>query len=109
MVKSINREELALRLGEANAPVLIEALPEKYYTDGHLPGARHLPHDEVSARADKVVPDKDTAIVVYCASETCQNSHIAAEQFSALGYTDVAVYAGGKKDWEEAGLALETQ
>lgn len=107
MTRTISRNELQQALGNGDAPVLIEALPERYYMQGHLPGARHLPHDEVKAKAAQIVPDKGQPIVVYCASETCRNSHIAAEQFKALGYADVAVYPGGKKDWEEAGLAFE--
>lgn len=86
---------------------LVEALPEKYYRDGHLPGAKHLPHDQVRELAPGVLPDKSAEIVVYCASPTCQNSHIAAKVLERLGYTHVAVYAGGKQDWQEAGLALE--
>jgi rhodanese-related sulfurtransferase len=38
---------------------------------------------------------------------TCQNSHQAAERLAELGYSNVAVYAGGKQDWKEAGLRLE--
>lgn len=107
MVKTINRQALLEDLGNGHAPLLLEALPGKYYRQGHLPGARHLPHDKVKERASHIVPDKGQPIVVYCASDTCRNSHIAAEQLAALGYTDIAVYPGGKKDWEEAGLALE--
>ena len=49
-----------------------------------------------------VAPDKAAEIVVYCASRTCQNSHIAANVLRQLGYANVAVYAGGKEDWKEA-------
>ena len=35
--------------------------------------------------------------------------HIAAKVLEQLGYTNVAVYAGGKQDWQEAGLALERE
>lgn len=107
MTKTVDTEELKELVVNGNAPVLIEALPEKYFLEGHLPGAHHLPHDEVKEKAQSVVPDKAVPIVVYCASETCRNSHQAAEVFKMLGYTDVAVYPGGKKDWEEAGLAFE--
>jgi rhodanese-related sulfurtransferase len=31
---------------------------------------------------------------------------IAAAAFARLGYADVRVYAGGKQDWAEAGLAF---
>jgi len=72
-----------------------------------VPGARHLPHDRVRELAPGVLPDRNAEIVVYCASATCQNSHIAARVLEQLGYTNVAVYAGGKQDWQEAGLPVE--
>ena len=107
MVKTIDREELSRKLARANPPLLAEALPEKYYRDWHLPGARHLPHDEVDRLAAGVLPDKSAEIVVYCASRSCRNSHIAAAKLAQLGYENVAVYAGGKQEWSEAGLAVE--
>jgi rhodanese-related sulfurtransferase len=61
----------------------------------------------VRALAPGLLPDKAAEIVVYCASATCQNSHIAAKVLAQLGYANVAVYAGGKQDWQEAGLPLE--
>ena len=105
-MKQIDRSTLRTKLGRAT---LVEALPEKYYREGHLPGAKHLPHDQVRLLAPAVLPDNDAEIVVYCASSTCQNSHIAAQVLEQLGYTHVAVYAGGKQDWQEAGLALERE
>jgi len=106
-MKQIDRDTLSRKLAGANPPVLAEALPEKYFRDWHLPGARHLPHDEVEHLAAKVLPDKSAEIVVYCASRSCQNSHVAAAKLSRLGYENVAVYAGGKQDWSEAGLPVE--
>ncbi len=108
MAKTISRDQLHTNIVTGRSPVLLEALPEKYFVDGHLPGAKHMPHDAVKACAPRLIPDKDAAIVVYCASETCRNSHEAADALEALGYTDVAIYAGGKKDWQAAGYELET-
>jgi hypothetical protein len=73
MSKIVTRSELQARLGANPGLVLLEALPEKYYNDWHLPGARHFPHD----------------------------SHIAANVLQQIGYSNVAVYAGGKEDWKE--------
>ncbi len=108
MNRTISREELRIKLTSASRPVLVEALPEKYYAAKHLPGALLLPHDQVEALAASVLPEKSAEIVVYCANRQCQNSHIAAHRLSVLGYTSVAVYAGGKQDWEEAGLPFES-
>ena len=107
MPKNIDRTLLQDRLAAHPRPVLVEALPRKYFDDGHLPGARHMPHDQVRTLAPTVLPDLHAEIVVYCASATCQNSHIAARVLEQIGYTNVGVYAGGKQDWTEAGLPLE--
>lgn len=106
-MKLLDRDTLYRKLQSPNAPILVEALPAKYWSDWHLPGAKHLPHDEIQALAPSVLPDRNAEVVVYCASATCQNSHIAARVLTQLGYTNVGVYAGGKKDWQEAGLPVE--
>ena len=108
MPKNIERDELHSLIANSGAAIVIEALPEKYFAEGHLPGAKHLPHDQVKDGAGIVAPDKDAAIVVYCANADCCNSHEAAADFEALGYADVSVYSGGKKDWQDAGFKLET-
>ena len=107
MFRRIYREDIQAHL-TANTPmILAEALPEKHYVDGHLPGAIHLPHDQIRELGPQRLPDKDAFIVVYCANTPCENSRIAAETLSAMGYTHVAEYAEGKQDWTEAGLLLE--
>jgi rhodanese-related sulfurtransferase len=107
MNRTISRQDLQAKLESRQPLVLIEALPERYYLEGHLHGALHLPHDRVRELAPSLVPDRSASIVAYCASTTCQNSHIAADTLRAMGYSDVSVYAGGKQDWVEAGLALD--
>ena len=67
----------------------------------------HMPHDQTRQLAPILVPDTSTEVVVYCASATCQNSHIAARVLDQIGYRNVSVFAGGKQAWIEAGLALE--
>jgi rhodanese-related sulfurtransferase len=107
MTRTVTREELQARIAANPALVLLEALPAKYYDEGHLPGAKLFPHDQARQLAPAVVPYKSTEIVVYCASKTCQNSHIAARVLEQIGYVNVAVYGGGKQDWLEGGAALE--
>ena len=108
-MKTLTLEELSARLASATPPRLVEALPERYYLAGHLPGAININIDEVKAKAPGLLPAKDAPIVVYCASVTCANSDQVAVQLLALGYGDVAVYKGGKAEWEAAGRALQAQ
>jgi rhodanese-related sulfurtransferase len=107
MTKEITRNGLAEALMSRTPPVVLEALPRKYFDAGHIPTARVLPLEGLEQLAPKIVADKDDAIVVYCASATCQNSHQAAERLAGLGYRNIAVFAGGKEEWKQAGLRLE--
>ena len=105
-MKTISRESLSARLNSANPPVLIEALPAKYFQQWHLPDAININVDQVKDLAPGSLPDKEADIVVYCASDTCSNSDQVAVQLTALGYRNVQVYKGGKADWEAAGQAM---
>jgi rhodanese-related sulfurtransferase len=106
MSNRITRQQLAEKI-RTRSTAIVEALPEKYFMVSHLPGARHLPHDQVELLAPTVLPDRNADIVVYCANVQCQNSHIAAHALTRLGYHKVAVYAEGKQDWIESGLPVE--
>jgi rhodanese-related sulfurtransferase len=107
MIKQLTLGQLQARRAANPALALLEALLEKYYQEGHLPQALHMPHDKTRQLAGLLVPDLSTEVIVYCASATCQNSHIAARLLEQIGYTNVAVFGGGKQAWVEAGLALE--
>lgn len=107
MSKEISRSQLAEALFSKEPPIIFEALDRKYYDHGHIPSARILPPAEIDTVVGANVARKDASIVIYCASNTCANSHEAASRLTELGFTDVAVYPGGKQDWADAGLKLE--
>lgn len=106
-MNTITRDELKAALDSDAPPTLLEALPEKYFRHGHLPSALWFPHDQARELAPRLLPEKQAAIVVYCASATCLNSHQAADALSELGYSNVRVYVEGKADWEAAGFRLQ--
>ncbi|MBA3883635.1 MAG: rhodanese-like domain-containing protein [Chthoniobacterales bacterium] len=105
-MKTINGQQLKEQLDSGANVTVLEALSEQYFRAGHIPGARNLPMDELDKTTPSLVPDHSTPIVVYCASETCANSHTAAKRLTELGYRDVAVYVGGKADWQALGYPL---
>lgn len=105
-MKIINGKDLKQRLDTEHDLVILEALPENYYRTGHIPGALQLTPHHVDALADRLIPHKDSPVVVYCASDACDYSHVSARRLQKLGYQDVMVYSGGKKDWQELGFNL---
>lgn len=107
MVQTITRQELRTKLAAPKGPIMIDALPDKDFRQGHLPKAVNMPHDQVETLAPKMLTDKKADIVVYSAGADCEKSRIAADRLKQLGYENVWVYQGGKKDWKEGGMQFE--
>ena len=87
--------------------VLVDALSPMSYAFSHLPGAVNLPPIWVDEKARRRIPELDAEVVVYCESETCESSIVVANRLIELGYRNVSHYAGGRRDWADAGLPLE--
>lgn len=107
MSQIISRETIKNAIDGNEQITLVEALPERYFNDAHLPGAIQINHDEVDAKAPQLLPNKSARIVVYCSNLSCANSGKAAIRLAQLGYSNVFKYAEGKQDWLEAGLPVE--
>lgn len=103
----VTREELWGKIERREDFALVDALAPISFAASHLPGAISMPPETVDGRAARLIPDRDTAIVVYCSSSTCESSVTVGLRLIALGYTDVRHYSEGKQDWADAGLPLE--
>jgi rhodanese-related sulfurtransferase len=103
----IDRDSLREKIESGADFVLVDALAPMAYAFSHLPGAINIAPDWIDDRARRRIPDLDTEVVVYCADPGCDSSVIVANRLVELGYRNVRHYAGGKRDWEAAGLPLE--
>ena len=70
MQKIISRDELEQKIDRKDKFLLFETLPAAAYHHAHLPGAINMPPDKVTELAPSLAPDKNSEIVVYCASPT---------------------------------------
>lgn len=107
-VPTISRDELKRKMDAGDDFVLVEALPSEEYRDAHLPGAVNLPPDRVRERAPELLGDTDADVVVYCANEDCPASPRTVAALREMGYENAVDYEGGKDDWRDAGLPLES-
>lgn len=107
MTALITRDELRAEI-EAGTVTVVDALPERYWVQQHLPGALNLVADDVDAKADALLPDKGATIVTYCSNRSCGNSQAVASRLEQLGYRNVRKYRDGIQDWVDAGLPTET-
>jgi len=109
MVKTIHRHQIKEQIDNGDNFVLIEALPEKYFNEAHLPGAIQIDYKEVDQKSEKLPVNKGEKIVVYCANAECQNSAKTASHLDSLGYTNVYKYVEGKQDWLDAGFPVQSK
>ena len=103
-VKDIRPAALSKALGTPNL-FNFDRNEEDMYAEAHVPGARLIVYDEVTA--DKLPADHDATLVFYCYSDQCPASHTAAEKAVELGYGKVYFKLAGITGWQDAGLRTE--
>jgi rhodanese-related sulfurtransferase len=106
MTTVINRTDLQALLA-AGTVTVVDALPQSYYDQQHLPGAINLVEADVDSQAANLLPDVTATVVTYCSNPSCGNSKAVARRLEKLGYADVRTYPGGIQDWVEAGLPTQ--
>ena len=105
---TVTADQLLRKIKDGDDFVLVDALAPMVYAHSHLPRAINLPPSAFDRdRMARRIPDRDTAIVVYCANPDCEDSVETAQPLEALGYTNVHHYPGGKDEWRDLGLPLE--
>ena len=91
---------LAERLGEADAPLIVDVRTDAERAEGFIAGSLHSPLARWAARMPELPAGK--SVVVYCAGG--YRSSLAASLLRAAGRTDVADLIGGFAAWREEGL-----
>lgn len=85
--------------------LVINALKKQYYTDCHILGSINVPLDVLEDYAKKL--DKETPMVVYCASYHCSVSHKSWHILTNLGFKNVWAYEGGMAEWIQKGYQVQ--
>ncbi len=93
----VTYEELQSKLNSKASFTLLDVRTLDEYSAGHIPAAVLLPYDEIAQKAEKLLPEKDAEIIVYCRSG--RRSAIAADELRKLGYTEVKDF-GGISRWQ---------
>ena len=95
---------------EGGPLAVIDVLDADKYSDFHLPGALNVAlSGNFEMEFLKVVPDRDTPVVVYCQDIDCDASHRAGRRLDQMGYLNVYDYQDGKADWRAAGFPIESK
>ena len=102
-IREVSIEEVR----ELEDVTIVDLREDSEWDKGHLPNAVHLSRGVLEVRADKVLPDKDAPIVLYCGGGN--RSALGADVLQEMGYTNVRSMAGGWRGWIAAGNPTETE
>ena len=105
----INDPNLMKRIVEKKGEIILDVRNKDSYDEGHVPSALSFPlfefDDVIEKLLELTVPV--SPIVVYCSSIECSDSHTFAQRLNDMGFSNVKVYAGGYREWEEMGYEIE--
>ena len=93
---NITAEEAKQIMDREEGYIILDTRTQAEYDEGHIPGAIVIPHDEITEKAEQLLPNKDQLLLVYCRSG--RRSKLAAEALVKLGYTNIKEF-GGIIDW----------
>jgi rhodanese-related sulfurtransferase len=97
----IDKLRALLAAGEVT---LLDVRPALEYRQGHIPGARSVPVDELERRLAELPRDRE--VVAYCRGPYCVYSDEAAELLQRHGFS-VRRLEEGFPEWRAAGLPVE--
>lgn len=96
----VSREELLKRARRRDV-VVLDVRPDVEYEAGHLPGAVHIPVEQLADRLRELPADSE--IIAYCRGAYCVLAHEAVRILAASGYR-ARPAADGALEWRTAGL-----
>ncbi|MBR4720161.1 MAG: rhodanese-like domain-containing protein [Clostridia bacterium] len=96
MYEQISAEDAKKIMDSCEDCIILDVREQDEYNEGHISDAILIPYTEIDDKAEKMLPDKDKLILVYCRSG--RRSKIAAESLVKIGFTNVKEF-GGIIDW----------
>jgi rhodanese-related sulfurtransferase/DNA-binding HxlR family transcriptional regulator len=93
-----------LRRVRAGDTLVLDVRPDPEYAAGHLPGAVHIPLEELAGRLAELPADRE--IVAYCRGQYCVLAHDAVRILAAHGLRARRA-VDGMLEWRLAGHPVE--
>ncbi|KTC84882.1 rhodanese-like domain-containing protein [Legionella brunensis] len=104
-IATINVQELKKRL-DANPTLCLIDVREHYeWQTLRIPGAIHIPKDELPSRIETHIPDLNQPVYLHCKGGV--RSLFAANYLLEMGYKEVYSVDGGIIEWVMLGYPVE--
>ena len=104
-IEEVDAPQVRELLESPEPPLLVDVREPDEWTEGHIPGAVHVPRGFLESRIEQSAPDRSRPLVVYCAGGA--RSAFAAKTLEELGYENVVSLAGGFTDWKRSGFPVQ--
>ncbi len=104
MTKQIDAPALKKMLNDGAELALLDVREDGQFGEGHLLFAMPMPYSHLEARLDAQLPRRTTRTVLVDGGDGVADR--AATRMTKLGYSDVAVLAGGVESWAAAGYEI---
>lgn len=104
-VREISTRDVLEKLDRKDKFHFVDVREDHEWLEGHARGANHIGRGIIERDIEKLIPDYDAPIVLYCGGG--YRSALAAVNIQKMGYTNVLSMAGGIRAWREEGLPEE--
>jgi len=101
----MSAKELAHALAEKQHIAVVDLSDRQKYAQGHIPGARNIPIDELASRAlQELAPGKRLALYCHCHEDQLSKIGARILNVGIGGFNNIFILEGGMSSWESAGL-----
>jgi phage shock protein E len=100
-MNNITADEVKKAIDNNEEFVLLDVRTTGEYARGKIAGSINLPVDEVPEKIEKLIPDKDKTIYVYCLSGS--RSVFALAIMEKIGYKNIYDMTNGLLAWRAKG------
>ncbi|WP_131782927.1 rhodanese-like domain-containing protein [Legionella gresilensis] len=104
-IKEIDAPTLKEKIDKQLPMYLIDIREDHEWPIGHIPNAVHVSKGIIERDIEKLVPNTDTPIIVYCSGGF--RCALVAKTLQEMGYEEVYSLAQGLQGWLDEGYGLE--
>jgi rhodanese-related sulfurtransferase len=104
-ILTISVHELKSRLDNDASINIIDVREDHEWQESRIPGALHMPKDQISELIDSQISDRNIPLYLHCRGGV--RSLYAANSLRQMGYTEIYSIDGGIMEWEQNGYPVE--
>lgn len=104
-IKELTPEQARARLAQNSHAVLVDVREDLEWQSGHAAEARHLGKGVLERDIEKLFPDPNTEIIMYCGGGF--RSALTCDIAQRMGYKNVASLIGGYKAMVQGSWPME--